>query len=197
MRAQFNLAPRPAGSDAETGALTDRGQQAVVEVTQAWERYLKLKPKKIDPSAAAFAALAYGALQDYDKAVEHQEAVGRRRGPSAERLLPARRLRLPRGSGGEGRRGGEGGRAAHAADQRNTVRSLIKDLKKQGAQIAKAVEGGEEGPEAGRASRARSQPATNFGPLPGQGARPAPQPQRRSRPGRADAVPIIARFPGR
>ena len=39
VRAQFNLASSPEGSDAETGALTDRGQQAVVEVTQAWERY--------------------------------------------------------------------------------------------------------------------------------------------------------------
>ena len=74
LRAQFNLASSPEGSDAETGQLTDRGQQAIIEVAQAWERYLRLKPKKIDPSAASFAALAYGALQDYDKAVETQRS---------------------------------------------------------------------------------------------------------------------------
>ena len=74
VRAEFNLASSPAGSDAETGALTDRGRQAVVEVSQAWERYEKLEPKKIDASAAASAALAYGALQDYDKAADIQAA---------------------------------------------------------------------------------------------------------------------------
>ena len=74
VRAEFNLASSPAGSDAETGALTDRGQQAVVEVSEAWERYEKLDPKRVDPSGAAFAALAFGALQDYDKAVDIQDA---------------------------------------------------------------------------------------------------------------------------
>ena len=72
VRAQFNLASSTEGSDPETGALTDRGQQAIIEVTQAWDRYEKLKPKKIDASGAAFAALAFGALQDYDKAVKVQ-----------------------------------------------------------------------------------------------------------------------------
>jgi hypothetical protein len=72
LRAQFNLASSTEGSDAETGQLTDRGQQAIVAVAQAWERYLRLKPKKIDASAASFAALAYGALQEYDKAVDTQ-----------------------------------------------------------------------------------------------------------------------------
>jgi hypothetical protein len=58
VRAQFNLASSTEGSDASTGALTDRGQQAIVEVVQAWERYRRLKPKKVDPSGAALAALA-------------------------------------------------------------------------------------------------------------------------------------------
>ena len=101
LRAQFNFASSPAGSDPETGALTDRGQQAIIEVVQSWERYKKLEPEKIDPSGAAFAALAYGALQDYDKSVEAQELS--LEGPTErERLLPARRLRLSRGSGREG-----------------------------------------------------------------------------------------------
>ena len=82
LRAQFNLASSPEGSDAETGQLTDRGQQAIIEVAQAWERYLRLKPEKIDSSAASFAALAYGALQDYDKAVETQ-ALSVKARPSA------------------------------------------------------------------------------------------------------------------
>ena len=70
------------GSDAETGQLTDRGQQAIIEVAKAWERYLRLEPKKVDASAAKFAALAYGALQDYNKAVKTQELSVKAR-PSA------------------------------------------------------------------------------------------------------------------
>ena len=114
VRAQFNLASSPEGSDAETGQLTDRGQQAIIEVAQAWERYLRLKPEKVDASAASFAALAYGALQDYDKAVETQRSLG---GVQAERerLLPAGRLRLPRGAGRGRRPGRQGGGPAHAA----------------------------------------------------------------------------------
>ena len=107
VRAQFNLASSPAGSDAETGSLTDRGQQAVVEVTQAWERYEKLKPKKIDSNGASFAALAYGALQDYDKAVELQRPRSRRgrarTGISSSPTSPTVRIRWrrrPRGPGG-------------------------------------------------------------------------------------------------
>ena len=49
VRAQFNLASSPEGSDAETGQLTDRGQQAIIEVAQAWERYLRLKPEEDRP----------------------------------------------------------------------------------------------------------------------------------------------------
>ena len=154
VRAQFNLASSPAGSDAETGALTDRGQQAVIEVTQAWERYVKLKPEKIDASGAAFAALAFGALQDYDKAVEIQQRSRSRRGPSAERVLPARRLRLPRGSGRAGDRAASEAVRRTPSDQRNTVRSLIKDLKKQGKQIAAAVK---EAEKAQREARKKGQ----------------------------------------
>ena len=82
VRAEFNLAASPEGSDAETGQLTDKGQQAITAAAHAWERYLKLKPKKPDAGTAQFAALAYGALQDYDAAVKAQEIAAKAR-PSA------------------------------------------------------------------------------------------------------------------
>ena len=115
MRAQFNLASSPEGSDAETGQLTDRGQQAIIEVAQAWERYLRLKPKKVDASAAAFAALAYGALQDYDKAVETQELSVKSR-PSANAYFQLADFAYRAGTG-RGRR-----RAAKEAVRRTPSR---------------------------------------------------------------------------
>src|SRR4051794_6043802 len=60
VRAEFNYAASTDGSDPQTGQLTDKGKQAVLETVSAWERYLKLKPKKPDAAAAQFAALAYG-----------------------------------------------------------------------------------------------------------------------------------------
>jgi hypothetical protein len=47
------------------------------------------------------------------------------------------------------------------------VRSLIKDLKKQGRQVVKAVEAQK---KAQKKAGKEGEPGTNFGPLPGQGA---------------------------
>lgn len=165
LRAQFNLASSTEGSDAETGALTDRGQQAIVEVTQAWERYEKLKPKKVDASGAGFAALAYGALQEYDKSVKVQEASVDAR-PSANGYFQLADFAYRADDREKGDEAAKEAVRRSPADQRNTVRSLIKDLKKQGREIAKAVKEAEKAQkEAGKGG----EPGTNFGPLPGQG----------------------------
>jgi tetratricopeptide (TPR) repeat protein len=168
VRAQFNFARSPAGSDATTGALTDRGQQAVIEVTQAWERYEKLKPKKIDPNGASSAALAYGALQDYDKSVEIQQlAVEEQPSPTGYFQLADFAYRADQVKVGD--RAAEQAVRSSPSDQRNTVRSLIKDLKSQGKQIAAAVKQAEKAQREAR-KKGQEEPGTNFGPLPGQGA---------------------------
>jgi uncharacterized membrane protein len=55
------------------------------------------------------------------------------------------------------------------SDQRNTVRSLIKDLKKQGREIAKAVKSAKKRRKEAAKQGKDAEPGTNFGPLPGQG----------------------------
>ena len=169
IRAQFNLASSPAGSDASTGALTERGQQAVVEVSQAWKRYERLKPKKVDPSAAAFAALAYGALQDYPKAVRTQRLSVEAR-PSANGYFQLADFAYRADQVEKGDAAAKEAVQRSPSDQRNTVRSLIKDLKKQGKQIAKAVAEAKKA-QREQAKQGKDQPAgQSFGPLPGQGA---------------------------
>jgi tetratricopeptide (TPR) repeat protein len=170
LRAQFNLASSPEGSDAETGQLTDRGQQAIIEVAQAWERYLRLKPEKIDASAASFAALAYGALQEYDKAVKTQTLSVKSR-PSANAYFQLADFAYRAGQVKAGDRAAKEAVRRTPSDQRNTVRSLIKDTKKQGAEFAKALK------EAKKAERQQqkaggegAEPGQSFGPLPGAGA---------------------------
>jgi tetratricopeptide (TPR) repeat protein len=169
LRAQFNLASSPEGSDAETGRLTDRGQQAIIEVAQAWERYLRLKPKKVDASGAAFAALAYGALQDYDKAVETQGLSVESR-PSANGYFQLADFAYRAGQVEAGDRAAKEAVRRTPSDQRNTVRSLIKDTKKQGAEFAKALEEAKKAERQQQKSGERAEPGQSFGPLPGAGA---------------------------
>jgi tetratricopeptide (TPR) repeat protein len=173
VRAQFNLASSAEGSDAETGQLTDRGQQAIIEVVQAWERYVKLKPEKIDASAATSAALSYGALQDYDKAVRAQERSVESR-PSANGYFQLADVAYRAGQVEAGDRAAKEAVRRTPSDQRNTVRSLIKDTKKQGAEFAKALEEAKkaerEQQKAGGEGGQGAQPGQSFGPLPGAGA---------------------------
>jgi tetratricopeptide (TPR) repeat protein len=161
-RAEFNLAASPDGSD-ESGQLTDEGKQAVLATIDAWERYLKLKPKKPDAATAQFAAIAYGATQDYKKAIATQEIATKAR-PSASSYFQLAQLAY---SGGNVTKGDEAGAEAvrlTPKDLRNSVRDQVKEAKKQGAQLAKALE------EQKKASKqaSKGQPkGTAFGPLPG------------------------------
>jgi tetratricopeptide (TPR) repeat protein len=170
VRAQLSFAQSPEGSDAETGQLTDKGQQAIIEVAQAWERYLRLKPEKVDANAASFAALAYGALQDYDKAVKTQRLSVEAR-PSANGYFQLADVAYRAGQVEAGDRAAKEAVRRTPPDQRNTVRSVIKETKKEGAEFAKALE------EAKKAERQQqkaggeaAEPGQSFGPLPGTGA---------------------------
>jgi tetratricopeptide (TPR) repeat protein len=162
-RAQFNLAASPDGSDAQTGELTNTGQQAVLETINAWERYLKLRPKKPDPGTAQFAALAYGATQDYKSAVKTQALAAKGR-PSANSYYQLAQFAY---AGGQVRKGDEA--AAEAIrrtpkDLRNSVRAQVKEIKKQGAQLVKAIKAQQKASK----QKTKGQPrGTAFGPLPG------------------------------
>lgn len=173
VRAEISLAQSPEGSDAETGELTDRGQQAIVQVAEAWERYLRLEPEKIDGNAAAFAALAYGALQEYDKAVEAQRRSVRAR-PSANGYFELARFAYQAGDEEAGDRAARAAVQRTPRDLRNNVRAQVKDVKEQGLRFARefkkaqreqrqqARQGGPGGEE--------QQPGQSFGPLPSVGA---------------------------
>jgi tetratricopeptide (TPR) repeat protein len=170
VRAEFNLAASPDGSDPETGQLTGDGQQAILETAGAWERYLKLKPKKPDPATAQFAALAYGALQDYGKAVETQ-AISARARPNANAYFQLADFAYRAGDVKAGDRAGKKAVQLTPSDQRNSVKDLINQIKKDGARIAKAVE---EAKKQARKQAKKGQKGQGggqaFGPLPGQGA---------------------------
>jgi tetratricopeptide (TPR) repeat protein len=63
--------------DPETGqpVVTDDARVELDESVSAWERYLKLEPKKPDPNAAGLVVQAYVLLNDAKGAAETQEIV--------------------------------------------------------------------------------------------------------------------------
>jgi hypothetical protein len=165
VRASYNLAASTEGSDQDSGALTDKGQQAITSAAAAWERYLDLKPKTLDAGTAQFAALAFGALQDYDSASKAQRVAATER-PSANAWFQLADFYYRAGNETAGDKAAAESVRRTPADQRNTVRDLIKTSRKQGKEIAKQI--------AAQEKQAREQGkkggAEAFGPLPGAGA---------------------------
>ncbi len=163
VRSEFNLAASTEGSDQQSGQLTDKGKQAVLETTNAWEHYTKLKPKKPDAATAQFAALAYGATQQYGKAVRTQSVAARTR-PSASSYFQLAQFAYAGGFNAIGDKASAEAVRRTPKDLRNSVRAQIKDARKQGAQIAKAVQAQKKASK----QAVKGQPkGTGFGPLPG------------------------------
>jgi hypothetical protein len=161
-RAEFNLAASPDGSD-KSGQLNATGQQAVLETVNAWERYIKLKPRRPDPATAQFAALAYGATQDFGNAVKTQEITVKAR-PSAASYFQLAQLAY---SGGMVQAGDQAGAQAvrlTPKDLRNSVRAQVKETKKQSLQLAKAIKQQKKASKQATKGQPKGQA---FGPLPG------------------------------
>jgi len=162
-RAEFNLAASPDGSDSKTGQLTDKGSQAVLETVNAWEHCLELKPRKPAAAAAQFAALASGATQQYGRAVKTQRLAAQER-PSASAYYQLAQFAYAGGFTKAGDRAAAEAVRRTPKDLRNSVRAQVKDAKKQGQQIAKAVEAQKKATK--QASKGKPS-GTAFGPLPG------------------------------
>ena len=161
-RAEFNLAASPDGSD-KSGQLNETGKEAVLETTDAWERYLKLKPRKPDPATAQFAALAYGATQDYGRAVKTQEIAAKGR-PSAASYFQLAQLAYTGANVTAGDKAAAEAVRRTPKDLRNSVKAQVKDVKKQALQLAKAIKQQKKASKQATKGQPKGQA---FGPLPG------------------------------
>src|SRR3954469_4448882 len=162
-RAEFNLAASPEGSDPNDGTLTDKGKTAVLETVASWERYLKLKPKKPDGATAQFAALAYASTQGYADAVKTQRIATEAR-PSSNSYYQLAQFAYAAGDVKAGDAAAAQAIKRTPKDLRNSVKSQIAEIKKQGAQLVKAIKAQKKAQK----KAAKGQPAgTGFGPIPG------------------------------
>jgi hypothetical protein len=82
---RFQLAGTGANYNQSVQAYTAQGKQELSRSSDAWQRYLALKPPKPDDTVASLMVQAYGqgGLQQYDKAVQAMELVVDSRPPTA------------------------------------------------------------------------------------------------------------------
>jgi hypothetical protein len=161
VRASYNYA----ADESQTGTPSDKAQAAIIAAATAWERYLKLKPKKIEYGPAATAAIIYEAMRDYPSAAKAQRLAVRDR-PSSAGWFSLARYYYGAGDVEAGDRAAKASLRKTPADLRNSVRAQIAEAKKEGAKAAKEIaaarkQAREQGKKAGTEA---------FGPLPGAGA---------------------------
>ncbi len=74
-RAQYTVATSGDNFDQQTGLFKEGALEPLEDSTKAWERYLKLDPKKIDIEVANIVVRAYDGLQEYEEAADTQELI--------------------------------------------------------------------------------------------------------------------------
>jgi hypothetical protein len=145
-QAELNVARTNAGFDQTTGQFTKDATDELERSTQAWERYLQLKPKKPDPIVAQTMVQAYSSLLQLNpasvletlrKAARAQElAVKGKPNPNGYFILA--RINYFLGRFGRGDAAGRKALAGTPRDQRNTIRAQLKDDRDQGQKAQRA-----------------------------------------------------------
>lgn len=74
-RAQYAVATSGDNFDQQNGLFKEGALEPLEGSTKAWERYLKLDPKKIDIEVANVVVRAYDGLQEYEEAADTQELI--------------------------------------------------------------------------------------------------------------------------
>lgn len=174
-QAELNVARTNGDFDQSTGQFSKDAADELTRSTQAWERYLKLKPKKPNATVAQMMVQAYSALLQLNpesvldtlrKAGRAQEiAVEGKPNPNGYFILARINYFLGRVAKGDaaGRKALEG----TPRDQRNTIRAQLKDDKEQGLKAKRASE--KQKKQAEKTARAQIKRGQDpFGSQPGQ-----------------------------
>jgi hypothetical protein len=131
-RARYQDATTGDGID-ENGAFTADGRTKLAGSVRAWERYLALKPKKVDDTVATLMVQAYGpaGLNKLDDATTAMEYVIDARPPSAGLYTQYAQLAYLAGQTRKGDLASAKAISLAPKDQRETVKNAIAEAKKQ------------------------------------------------------------------
>jgi tetratricopeptide (TPR) repeat protein len=175
-RARYNFAISSDDYDREVGQFEEGAVKTLRLSTQAWERYLDLKPKKPDGGTAGLMVQAYATLIRFGSPAEalslFEDAAAAQRVVATSRPSPIAYFQLAAIQYAIGKID-QGDAAAKKAieltpkDQRNTVRAQLDDARKDGIKAKRQLKKADE--QAAKAAReARKQGQDPFGTTPGQ-----------------------------
>lgn len=175
-RARYNVAATGGNFDRNTGQFTEGATKDLEKSVEAWERYLKLEPRKPDPGVATFMVQAYATLlrfgsggspvDVFNKAAGAQEIIAKAR-PSPIAWFNLAAIRYQIGKIDQGDRAADRAIALTPKDQRNTVRAQIDDARKEGQKLKKELKKAD-AQAAEAAKKARDEGQDPFGAPPGQ-----------------------------
>jgi tetratricopeptide (TPR) repeat protein len=175
-RAQYNVAVSGDNYDREIGQFKEGAVNDLEKAATAWERYLRLDPKRPDPGTATLMVQAYSALiqfgpgssalDRFEQAAKTQRIVAKAR-PSPIAYYQLAAIYYAIGKIAPGDRASEQAVKLTPSDQRNTVRAQLDDARKQGVKTKKELKKSEE-QAAQAAEQARKEGKDPFGTQPGQ-----------------------------
>jgi hypothetical protein len=133
-RARVRLASTGNNFDAQQGAYTAEGKAVLGKASEAWDKYIELKPKDIDEGLARLMVQAYSGpgLNEPDKAVRAQELVTEARPDSANQFAQLAVLAWSAGQTRKGDLARDKALELTDPDMRETVRGQLESAKSRG-----------------------------------------------------------------
>jgi hypothetical protein len=164
-RAEYQVATTGEDYDNQTGTFEEGALDELRRSARAWERYLKLKPAKPDPTIASVMVQVYGTLLQsgggvdaigaLNQAARAQEIVAEAR-PSPISYFNLASIQFLTGKIAAGDRSAAEAIQRTPKDQRNTVRAQIDEVRKRGLKIKRETKKADEQAAAAAKETAKS-----------------------------------------
>jgi hypothetical protein len=137
-RTEFQVAGTGDKFDSANGTFTAKGKAQLLKADAAWQKYLALKPKKIDDRTASLMVQAYGptGLNMAGKAVSAQEAVIDARDPSSGLFANLAALAYAANQTRKADLASKKAVDLASADRKEQVKAQLESIKTQAAQAA-------------------------------------------------------------
>jgi len=131
-KAHYQLAGVGENYNQDLGQFTAKGQAELRQSARAWERYLALKPSRIDDNLAVLMVNAYISLSKPDQAVAAQEIVVEAQDESTGQFSKLAQLAYAAGQTRKADLAADKAVALAPKDQREIVKEALSEAKTQG-----------------------------------------------------------------
>jgi tetratricopeptide (TPR) repeat protein len=179
-RTEYQVATTGGDFDNQTGAFGEDALRHLRRSARAWERYLKLEPRKPDAAVASLMVQVYGSLLQsgggvdaigaLKQAARAQEIVAEAR-PSAIAFFNLASIQYLTGKIAAGDQSAKEAVKRTPKDQRNTVQAQVDEIRKRGLKIKSQTKKADE-QAAAAAKEARKSGQDPFGATPGSQVAP-------------------------